>query len=283
MIENIKRINNPLTIIAIFAALAEINATVAIGLVDKDLHSIFIWFVMIFPTLLVILFFLTLNYNTKVMYSPSDYKDDKNFMDLLYWNEYKKWDYHKDDDYSEKISIELENKLTEKLQSKLNDLTKNITNPQIQKEIETLKTQLKTITDQSVTEVRKLYAIPVDLKEILLGFYRFPAYYSLIHAIVRSNAKNIDELKTASRKYFIPGEREDGWLPDLFEKKLLIGNNSNFEINPKFKESLLNWSMQNSMKLRAISNVFERKENNTEDTEPKFDERIKELTTRLRF
>lgn len=83
MTEKIKSISNPLTIIAVFAALAEINATVSIGLVDKTLQATFIWFVILFPTLLIILFFVTLNFNTKVIYAPSDYKDDNSFHKML--------------------------------------------------------------------------------------------------------------------------------------------------------------------------------------------------------
>ncbi|MCF2490244.1 hypothetical protein [Dyadobacter sp. CY347] len=83
MTEKVKFISNPLTIIAIFAALAEINATVSIGLVDKELQQTFIWFVILFPTLLIILFFLTLNFNTKVIYAPSDYKTDESFQKMF--------------------------------------------------------------------------------------------------------------------------------------------------------------------------------------------------------
>lgn len=83
MTEKVKFISNPLTIIAIFAALAEINATVSIGLVDKELQGTFIWFVILFPTLLIILFFGTLNFNTKVIYAPSDYKNDENFQKMF--------------------------------------------------------------------------------------------------------------------------------------------------------------------------------------------------------
>lgn len=83
MTEKIKKINNPLTVIAVFAALAEINATVSIGLIDKELQSIFIWFVIAFPTLLIVAFFITLNFNTKSLYSPSDYQQDDSFLDIL--------------------------------------------------------------------------------------------------------------------------------------------------------------------------------------------------------
>lgn len=84
MTEKTKFVSNPLTVIAIFAALAEVNATVSIGLVDKDLQQVFLWFVILFPTLLVVLFFLTLNYNTEVIYAPSDYKDDNSFHKALF-------------------------------------------------------------------------------------------------------------------------------------------------------------------------------------------------------
>lgn len=83
MTERVKFISNPLTIIAIFAALAEINATVSIGLVDKELQETFIWFVILFPTLLIVMFFLTLNFNTKVIYAPSDYKTDESFQKMF--------------------------------------------------------------------------------------------------------------------------------------------------------------------------------------------------------
>lgn len=83
MTEKVKSISNPLTIIAIFAALAEINATVSIGLVDKELQQTFIWFVILFPVLLIVLFFLTLNFNTKVIYAPSDYKTDESFQKMF--------------------------------------------------------------------------------------------------------------------------------------------------------------------------------------------------------
>jgi hypothetical protein len=83
MIEKIKAVNNPLTIIAIFAALAEVAGTVALAIVDKPLQNVFIWFVMLFPALLVALFFATLNFNPKVLYAPSDFKDEQNFLNSL--------------------------------------------------------------------------------------------------------------------------------------------------------------------------------------------------------
>jgi len=80
MIEKIPLVKNPLTIVAIFAGLAEIGGTIVLPLLDSDIQSIFVWYVMGFPTLLVILFFLTLNFNHRVLYAPSDYTDEANFM-----------------------------------------------------------------------------------------------------------------------------------------------------------------------------------------------------------
>jgi hypothetical protein len=84
MIEKIKPVSNPLTIIAIFAALAEVAGTVAIATVDKSLQGIFIWFVMGFPVLLVTAFFLTLNFNSRVLYAPSDFKKEELFLELTF-------------------------------------------------------------------------------------------------------------------------------------------------------------------------------------------------------
>lgn len=83
MLEKVRAVSNPLTIIAIFAALAEVAGTVALATVSKDLQEVFVWFVMGFPVLLVVLFFATLNFNPKVLYAPSDFRDDETFLNAL--------------------------------------------------------------------------------------------------------------------------------------------------------------------------------------------------------
>lgn len=83
MIEKINKVGNPLTVIAIFAGLAEIAGTIALAAVDKSLQPTFVWFVMLFPIFLVTLFFITLNFNPKVLYAPSDFKNENLFLDTL--------------------------------------------------------------------------------------------------------------------------------------------------------------------------------------------------------
>jgi len=80
MLESVKTIANPLTIIGLFAALSEVAMVVALKSVDPDQQYVFIWFVMGFPALLVVLFFITLNFNHEVLYAPSDYRDDATFI-----------------------------------------------------------------------------------------------------------------------------------------------------------------------------------------------------------
>lgn len=73
-------IKNPLTIIAIFAGIAEISGTAVLPFVSSDNQRLYIYFLIFFPSLLVSLFFWTLNCNHSVLYAPSDWKDEANFF-----------------------------------------------------------------------------------------------------------------------------------------------------------------------------------------------------------
>jgi len=80
MTEKIAPIRNPLTVIAIFAGIAEISGTGVLPFIAEANQLIFVWFLILFPTLIVIFFFLTLNFNHKVLYAPSDFKNEENFF-----------------------------------------------------------------------------------------------------------------------------------------------------------------------------------------------------------
>jgi hypothetical protein len=80
----IKQVSNPLTLIAIFASLAEIAATSVLPILEGEIQGVFVWYVMLFPVLLVVLFFITLNWNHGVLYAPSDYSDESNFLRTLF-------------------------------------------------------------------------------------------------------------------------------------------------------------------------------------------------------
>lgn len=80
MIEKIGTIKNPLTVIAIFAAIAEISGTLVLPFISPEHQGAYIWFLMLFPVLLVAAFFLTLNFNHAVLYAPSDYQQEEHFL-----------------------------------------------------------------------------------------------------------------------------------------------------------------------------------------------------------
>ena len=80
-LNNFGTIKNPLTIIAIFAGIVEISSTTVLPFIALDIQNIYIWFLIGFPTLLVVCFFITLNFNNTVLYAPSDYKEDKSFLE----------------------------------------------------------------------------------------------------------------------------------------------------------------------------------------------------------
>lgn len=83
MVDKVSHIRNPLTVISIFAAIAEISGTTVLPFIAQENQATYILFLMLFPVLLVCLFFITLNFNHKVLYAPSDWKDETNFFRLF--------------------------------------------------------------------------------------------------------------------------------------------------------------------------------------------------------
>ncbi len=75
------KVSNPLTIIAIFASLAESLATGALIYLPSDIQNIFVYFVMIFPLTIVLLFFYILYFKNTVLYAPSDYENESNYLE----------------------------------------------------------------------------------------------------------------------------------------------------------------------------------------------------------
>ncbi|WP_256659531.1 hypothetical protein [Pseudomonas sp. H9] len=61
---------SPLTIIAIFAGIIEASALASLPFLSEDSQNTYTWFLVGFPFFLTVLFFLTLNFNYKSLYSP---------------------------------------------------------------------------------------------------------------------------------------------------------------------------------------------------------------------
>lgn len=69
-----------MTVIAIFAILSETSAAVTLPFLDNKDREIYVWFLISFPFYLLFLFFITLNFNHRSLYSPSDFVKDKSFL-----------------------------------------------------------------------------------------------------------------------------------------------------------------------------------------------------------
>jgi hypothetical protein len=83
-----KRIANPMTVIAIFATLSETSAAVSLPFLDNKEREIYVWFLISFPFYLLLLFFVTLNFNYRSLYAPSDFEKGKHFIKVLDDNEH---------------------------------------------------------------------------------------------------------------------------------------------------------------------------------------------------
>lgn len=77
------KITNPMTVIAIFATLSETSAAISLPFLDNKDREIYIWFLISFPFYLLLLFFVTLNFNYRSLYAPSDFEKGKHFLKAL--------------------------------------------------------------------------------------------------------------------------------------------------------------------------------------------------------
>ncbi|GLR04427.1 hypothetical protein GCM10007906_20150 [Vibrio hyugaensis] len=75
------KVSNPLTIIAIFAGVAETLATVALIKLPLEIQSIFVYFVMAFPAAIVLLFFFVLYFKNTALYAPSDFENQNHYLE----------------------------------------------------------------------------------------------------------------------------------------------------------------------------------------------------------
>src|SRR6185436_9840158 len=76
---------NPLGIISLFVFFIEAIATVSLKIaISSSYVGHIVWFIIMFPTLIVFLFFGTLWAKRECLYSPGEFRDDKAFIDLLF-------------------------------------------------------------------------------------------------------------------------------------------------------------------------------------------------------
>ncbi len=77
-----KKIANPMTVIVVFAFISESSAAVSLPFLGDREREMYVWFLMSFPFYLLLLFFITLNFNYRSLYAPSDFDKDDSFLKL---------------------------------------------------------------------------------------------------------------------------------------------------------------------------------------------------------
>ncbi|MBV4456922.1 hypothetical protein KVG96_03040 [Pseudomonas sp. COR58] len=80
MIKFRNKITNPISVIAIFSFISETSAAVSLPFLDDNEREVYVWFLISFPFYLLLLFFITLNFNYRSLYAPSDFGNDKSFL-----------------------------------------------------------------------------------------------------------------------------------------------------------------------------------------------------------
>jgi hypothetical protein len=84
MLEKMKSISNPLTIIGLFCGVVEVAGLIVMGTgnITPEAQRDLVWLIKWFPIALISLFFITLWFKDKALYAPGDFKDEKNYLEL---------------------------------------------------------------------------------------------------------------------------------------------------------------------------------------------------------
>ena len=79
-------VRNPLSVIAMFVLLVEAIATVTLIQVRSEaaIALPLVWFIVLFPTLIALLFFGTLWWGHQFLYSPMEYRSDESFLTAMH-------------------------------------------------------------------------------------------------------------------------------------------------------------------------------------------------------
>lgn len=79
----VKAVTNPLNMIALFATSTEVLATIALLNTTLEVQKMFMGFLFVYPVLLVVGFFIVLYTKYYAFYSPADYPNHDDFLQIL--------------------------------------------------------------------------------------------------------------------------------------------------------------------------------------------------------
>lgn len=176
-----------------FAGIAEVAGTTVLLGLSIEVQSVFVWYVMLFPVLLVSLFFLVLFKKREVLYAPSDFKNEQYFVDLMNSkdqkikeaNELIKETMEQLTESAEKTeSVDSDSSVISTLKNKLTKIEEKIEEAQINgsTDIQSVVFLSKPVlSNQSIPELLKFYPGGLTKKEIdekLGGIFALDYYLS---------------------------------------------------------------------------------------------------------
>lgn len=171
MTENIGTIKNPLTIIAIFAGIAEVSGTVVLPFVYAENQLVFIYFLITFPSVLIVVFFITLNFNNKALYAPSDFNDEENYIKIFKYDESKQ----------EKVEVSVsQDEMLKIVNDNLLEFTKNNDLKLLRFKNEVIKLKSKTPDEVEIFESEEEFT-----EENLVSISNFEDAHKLINIFSR--------------------------------------------------------------------------------------------------
>ena len=201
---------NPIGVIGIFLVLTEAIASMVIvksSLNDMQ-NTILVLFIVLFPCLVLFAFYLLVTRHHEKLYSPSDYKDEKNFVNT--YNNATQKDEIKQIDDSEEINEETDKNFTiiKDALSEIMELQKKII-PTVEKSIlsDDEKIDLVSSMDEFLSEM--------ELEDISFMVKSSPMYKStrLVEELMQQGSRaSIYRVGMENKKVVSNAEHEAIWL-----------------------------------------------------------------------
>lgn len=197
------KMQSPLGIIAIFAGLAEVAGTTMITFLSAELQAVFLWYVMLFPVLIVVLFFTILAWKPENFYTPEYYKDERNYLIAMQ-------KYHKQaliDLYENISSEDINDDVREKLEKKIVEIERDI------EEVEKV-----TKTSENI--------LSIEIEGAIVEGDTVKKFYRNIFNYLKANKVDFESLvpySTGRKRYLISEDNthingKDFFMPMKFEK-----------------------------------------------------------------
>lgn len=224
------KVQNPLTIIAIFAGIAEVAGTTVLLGLPIGVQYIFVWFVMAFPLILITAFFLILTFRHDVLYAPSDFQNEQLFMDNINRRIKKALD------EANEIVAEVEAKVNEAVEAAEDASNNSNENQEADKGSETVesKPKAKIVSYQIKLNELKDKLQTVD-SEIHYFSYVTPALQKKLLDLVNKNPEGLsfDKLRLNRSFSYTPAQVLLQGLDQLIEHELIYKDDNDGKYKPK--------------------------------------------------